>query len=302
MFQQATRPRTPLRRLSCSPRNRAVSDELAPWTSLSCGWELGRNFPPLSQGGDSCQELVAEPRPSSASVVSRVSVNTASAAIIIDSADTSAFVADSSSSSIGVAEARFAARRSSSTLARFLAFSASASARRIASRFERFTPDPEEGSYAIGTVSSELLCRFDSWSSRASSAPVSRSRFVIATGHIVSGTVVGRTRSLLPHSANLCDIAHPDTSCTQVFTNSTSVMGARALPTLAGLTQGHPTDSHATHHDDAALRLDAKQSPHLSQQSNRETKFAETAVVCRHHHVDRTGYDRSRISSVALTR
>ena len=55
-------------------------------------------------------------------------------------------------------------------------FSASASARRIASRFERFTPDPEEGSCAIGTVSSELLCRFDSWSSRASSAPVSRSR------------------------------------------------------------------------------------------------------------------------------
>ena len=67
---------------------------------------------------------------------------------------------------------------------------------RIASRFERFTPDPEEGSCAIGRVSSELLCRFDSWSSRASSAPVSRSRFVVATGHIVSGTVVRRTRSL----------------------------------------------------------------------------------------------------------
>ena len=31
--------------------------------------------------------------------------------------------------------------------------------------------------------------------------------------------------------------------------------------TLAGSTQDHPTDSHATHHDDAALRLDAKQSP-----------------------------------------
>ena len=38
----------------------------------------------------------------------------------------------------------------------------SASARRIASRFERFTPDPEEGSCVIGTVSSEFLCRFDS--------------------------------------------------------------------------------------------------------------------------------------------
>ena len=35
MFQQATHLRTPLRRLSCSPGNRAVSDELAPWTSLS---------------------------------------------------------------------------------------------------------------------------------------------------------------------------------------------------------------------------------------------------------------------------
>ena len=57
----------------------------------------------------------------SASIVSRVSVNTASAV-------TSAFVADSSNSSIGVADARFAARRSSSTLARFKAFSASASA------------------------------------------------------------------------------------------------------------------------------------------------------------------------------
>ena len=29
-------------------------------------------------------------------------------------------------------------------------------------RLERFTPDPEEGSCAIGTVSSEFLCRFDS--------------------------------------------------------------------------------------------------------------------------------------------
>ena len=43
----------------------------------------------------------------SASIVSRVSVNTAV---------TSAFVADSSYSSIGVADCRFAARRSSSNL------------------------------------------------------------------------------------------------------------------------------------------------------------------------------------------
>ena len=63
------------------------------------------------------------------------------------------------------------------------------------------------------------------------------------------------------------------------------------FPTLAGLTQGHPTDSHATHHDDAALRLDAKQSPHLNQQSNRETKLSEIVVVCRHHRVDRPRYD-----------
>ena len=63
-------------------------------------------------------------------------------------------------------------------------------------------------------------------------------------------------------------------------------MSARALFN-SGLTQGHPTDSHATHHDDAALRLDAKQSPRLSQQSNREAKMSEIVVVCRHHHVDR---------------
>ena len=43
-------------------------------------------------------------------IVSRVSVNTASAAIINDSPDTSAFVAESSNSSIGVVDARFAAR------------------------------------------------------------------------------------------------------------------------------------------------------------------------------------------------
>ena len=47
---------------SCSPRNQAVSDELAPWTSLSCPCGLGRNFPPSSQGGDSCHELVEELR------------------------------------------------------------------------------------------------------------------------------------------------------------------------------------------------------------------------------------------------
>ena len=39
--------------------------------------------------------------------------------------------------------------------------------------------------------------------------------------------------------------------------------------TLAGLTQSHPTDSHATRHDDAALRLDAKQSLQLSQQTEK---------------------------------
>ena len=62
MFQQATRPRTPLRRFSCSAGNQAVSDELALWTSLSCPCELGRNFPPSSQGGDSFHELVEELR------------------------------------------------------------------------------------------------------------------------------------------------------------------------------------------------------------------------------------------------
>ena len=57
-------------------------------------------------------------------IISRFSVNTASAAIINDSAVTSALVADSSNSSIGVADARFAARRSSNILARFTACTA----------------------------------------------------------------------------------------------------------------------------------------------------------------------------------
>ena len=69
-----------------------------------------------------------------ASTVSRVSVKTASAATIIVS-----------NSSIGVAEARLAARRSSSNRARFSAFSTFASARRIVSMLERLTPEPEEG-------------------------------------------------------------------------------------------------------------------------------------------------------------
>ena len=54
----------------------------------------------------------------------------------------SAFVADSSNSSIGVADARFAARRSSSTLARFQIFLCLRVSTAIASRLVRFTPDP----------------------------------------------------------------------------------------------------------------------------------------------------------------
>ena len=60
VIQQATRPRTPLRRLTRSPGNRVVSDELAPWTSLSCPCELGKNPPSSSQGRDSFHELVEE--------------------------------------------------------------------------------------------------------------------------------------------------------------------------------------------------------------------------------------------------
>ena len=101
----------------------------------------------------------------------------------------------------------------------------------------------------------------------------------------------GRLVLCTPQSANLCDTAHPDTSYKQVFASRIPSSTKEHFSTLAGLTQGHPTDSHATHHDDAALRLDAKQSPHLNQQSNRETKLAENVVVCRHRHVDRPGYD-----------
>ena len=65
----------------------------------------------------------------------------------------------------------------------------------------------------------------------------------------------------IPQSANLCDVEqhvlHPGVR------QSTSFMSAGALFNSASLIQGHPTDSHATHHDDAALRLDAKQSPQL---------------------------------------
>ena len=105
------------------------------------------------------------------------------------------------------------------------------SAWRIASRFERFTQDPEEGSCAIGTVSSavssELLCRFGSWSSRASSAPVSRSLSQQAT----SCQVPSEEELLLciPQSANLCGIAHPDTSLQPGVRQSHSVINARAL-------------------------------------------------------------------------
>ena len=67
-------------------------------------------------------------------------------------------------------------------------------------------------------------------------------------------------------SADICD-EYLDTSCTQVF----SPIDFRALSvhfsTLAGLIQGHRTDSHVSHHDDGALRLDTQQSPRLTQQS-----------------------------------
>ena len=69
----------------------------------------------------------------------------------------------------------------------------------------------------------------------------------------------------IPQSASLCDIEYPDTPSTQVFVNRLPSWAPQHFSTLAGLTQGHPTDSRATRHDDAALSLDAKQSLHLSQ-------------------------------------
>ena len=227
----------------------------------------------------------------SASIVSRVSVNTASAATIIASADISAFVADSSNSSIGVADARFAARRFSSILARFTAFSASASARRIASRFERFTPDPEEGSCAIGTVSSELLSRSDSWFfTCVICTSVQKSFRCRNRPHSVRYRCKENSFSAFHRVPTLCDVAHPDRSCNQVFANHIPSSAQEHFSTLASSTQDHPTDSHATHHDDA-LRLDANQSPHLSQKSNRGTRLSEIVVVSRHHRVDRPRYD-----------
>ena len=95
----------------------------------------------------------------------------------------------------------FAAFRSSSTRARVKAFSASASARRIASSSaeDRFTPDPDDGSCCTG-LSCSCLCRFALWSfanpACASSVPVSRSLFVVVAGHIMSGTVSGKILAL----------------------------------------------------------------------------------------------------------
>ena len=134
--------------------------------------------------------------------------------------------------------------------------------------FERFTPDPEECSYAIGTVSSELLCRFDSWSSRASSAPVSRSRFDVATGHIVSGTVTERTNSFSAfHRVPTFVISH---ILTRLATKC-SPIAVRQRKSTFQLSQIRLKIIQRT-------RLDAKQSPHLGQQSNRETKLAEIVL------------------------
>ena len=148
----------------------------------------------------------------SASIVSRVSVNTASAAVINDSADTSAFVADSSTSSIGVADARFAARRSSSTLARFNAFSASASARRIASRFvQKRVPVPSaqcRQSFCVAMTRGHHVRHLHQCPE------------VVSLSRQATWCQVPSKEELvlcIPQSANLCDITHPDTSCTQVF-------------------------------------------------------------------------------------
>ena len=126
---------------------------------------------------------------------------------------------DSSSSSICVADARFVACGSSSILVRSKAFCASASARRIASRLVRFTPDTRRG----------FLCRLQCRQSFC---------VVLTGGHRVRHVhqcpeVVSLTRQTsmclvpseevlvlcIPQSANLCGIEHFDTSCTQVFAN-----------------------------------------------------------------------------------
>ena len=49
----------------CNPKRiqrGAVSDELAPWTSLSCPFELVKKLSTVVQGGDSFNELVEELR------------------------------------------------------------------------------------------------------------------------------------------------------------------------------------------------------------------------------------------------
>ena len=139
---------------------------------------------------------------------------------------------------------------------------------------ERLTPEPDEGSCAIGVASS--LRRFASSSQLATSCRV---------------PLQGELFLFILQSANLCDTARPDTFCNQVSSNRIPSPAPEPLSPRTNSTRDHPKDSHATHHDDAVLRRDATRSLHLSFQSDHETMLAENVVVCRHRHVDRPEYD-----------
>ena len=133
----------------------------------------------------------------------------------------------------------------------------------------------------IDTVSSEFLCRFDSWTSRVSSASVSRSRFVFETVLIVSDTVAGRTRSL--HSAECVPSFVISHILTRLAIRSPSIAFRHQRKSTFQLSQIRHRISPRTHTsvfmETLHFRLDAKQSSLLSLQSNRETRLAEKIDV-----------------------
>ena len=141
-------------------------------------------------------------------------------------------------------------------------------------------------------VFQHFLCRFSSWSTRASSGPVCRSLLVAITDHFVFGTVAGRT--LARHSSECQPFVmfeHSDTSCNQEFSNHTPSSAPVLLSTRASSTRDHPRDSHATRLDGAVLHLDSRQSLHVSLHSNLEAKLIEILAVCSQSHVDLPGYE-----------
>ena len=177
--------------------NRAVSDELAPWTSLSCPCELGRNFSAVVSG----------------TVTHFVN--------LLKSRDCEClncfthFCEYSFSCDHHRFSCYLCVRR---RLLQFIhrccrcSFRCSTFLQHFGTCQSFFLPPHQHGGLLRGSnVSHQIQKKVPVPSAQCrqnycvaltrdhhvrSSAPVSRSRFVVATGHILSSTVVGRTRSL----------------------------------------------------------------------------------------------------------